>query len=381
MKTDLPFMDQSKQYRAIADRLAPMFERILSSGQFILGPEVADLETALKDYVGCCDVIGVANGTDAITLALMARALSPGDVVFVPEFTYCATAGAVARMGAIPFFVDVDPETYTLCPAHLDAAIEEAKGQFEHLKGIIAVDLFGVPADYPALKEVADRHGLWLIADAAQSFGATASGRKVGRLTDLTTTSFYPTKPLGCYGDGGAVLVDHDTEAASLIRSLRVHGQGAHRYDHIHLGFNSRLDTLQAAVLIAKLERFDWELSSRRYLAGLYDRLLDPRYVRQRIPEWAESVYAQYTLILPESVDRTMWQSTMRSLGIPTMVYYPTPLSAQRAYAAFPTALKEDSPLYHITQKIVAIPMHAYMDEESTMKIIRATKKSLDLCS
>ena len=373
----IAFIDQKKQYTLLEHKIKQAMHAVLEHGQYILGPEVDALEHALAAYTGASDAIGVANGTDAITLCLMAQGVEAGDIVFVPEFTYCATAGVVARLGAIPYFVDIDPQTYTISPISLQCAIDQCIRSGRVFKGVITVDLFGITADYQALQPILDKYGLWLIQDAAQAFGATYHGQKVGAMHTLATTSFYPAKPLGCYGDGGAVFVNNAPEYADKIRRLRTHGVGEHRYDHIYIGFNSRLDTLQAAILLAKLSCFDDEVKARNTLAQHYNERLDPAYTRPYIPDYARSVYAQYCILLPSGVDRAMWQEQMRSLGIPTVVYYPLVMSQQKAYAHFPTALMPDSVTWDICSRIVALPMHGYVAHDEAESIIEATHKAL----
>lgn len=380
-KPTIAFVDQKKQYKKIAEQLAVSMKKVYDHGQFILGPEVAELEQALKLRVEADDAITLANGTDALTMALMVRKVAANDVVFVPEFTFCATAGAVARLGAVPYFVDIDPNSYNICPNSLEKAIEASLKQGYKPVGVIAVDIFGLPAEYDALNAVIKKHGLWLIEDAAQSFGATYRGQVVGAFESLVATSFYPTKPLSCFGDGGALFVNGEAESAALVRSLKVHGQGLQRYDSAYVGFNSRLDTMQAAVLLEKLKVFNQELSARSALASMYDALLDEKYVRQTIAKHLTSAYAQYCLLLPVGMDRCSWQNAMNNQGVPTMVYYPKLLSTQVAYQAYPTVVKEDSFSHEICKRIVALPMHGYMDEESTMRIVHASQTALKMCS
>ena len=369
----MPFIDQKKQYQYLLPKLNLAIQAVLEEGHYILGPAVSALEEALKAYVGSEDVITVANGTDALTLGLMAFGVHSGDVIFVPEFTYCATAGAVARLGAIPYFVDIDPRSYTMCPYSLNDAIQSCIKAGLKPCGVITVDLFGLPANYDAITPIVAEYKLWLMTDTSQAFGAQHNDHIMGSCHTITTTSFYPAKPLGCFGDGGAIFVNNP-DMAKLIRSLRVHGQGANCYEHIHIGFNSRLDTLQAAILLVKLQVFDQEVMARRLLADLYDSCLDEIYVRPYIPEYAESVYGQYCIVLPEGVDRNVWQQSMRSQGVPTMIYYPMLMSQQPAYAHFPTAIRPDSYTHALCKRIVALPMHGYMNDSAAMQVIAATK-------
>ena len=373
----LPFIDQKKQYAHLEEKLKLSLHKVLEQGQYILGPEVRRLEEALSDYTQAQEVITCANGTDALTLCLMAYDVQVGDVVFVPEFTYCATAGAPARMGAVVYFIDIDPVTYTLSIDSLLRAIADCQAKNLSMKGVIAVDLFGIPCDYDQLLPILEQHGLWLIQDAAQAFGARYKDKMVGSFTELTTTSFYPAKPLGCYGDGGAVFVMDAPDLADKIRRLRVHGIGTHRYDHMYIGMNSRLDTLQAAVLLEKLSSFPSEVIARNDLAAMYNAGLKDGFITPMIPQYASSVYAQYCIVLPEGIERSVWQENMQALGIPTMVYYPMIMSAQKAYQHFPSAITPDSQTHLLVDRIVALPMHGYMAPDDASRVIEAAWASL----
>lgn len=375
----LPLIDQKKQYQRLENDILNGIQRVLEHGQYILGPEVYQLEEALKAYTHTQDVITVSNGTDALTLAMMAYNIQPHQVVFVPEFTYCATAGAVARLGAIPYFVDVDPRTYLMCPQSLEAAIVKAKAEGHALAGVISVDLFGQAMNPKALEPLLHRYHLWWISDAAQAFGAEYEGQTVGQLAPITTISFYPSKPLGGYGDGGGVIVRDDANLAQLIRTLRVHGHGRHRYEYDHIGMNARLDSIQAAILLAKLSVFNDEKAARSKLADFYDAHLDPAYTRPSIAPSARSVYAQYTLLLPEKCDRTQWMEYLSQHGVASGIYYPSPLSTQRAYAHFPTMLHPDSALHGICRRIVALPMHGYLTDTEAEHVVHITSQALRL--
>jgi dTDP-4-amino-4,6-dideoxygalactose transaminase len=352
------FIDLESQQARIRDRLDAAIARVLAHGQYIMGPEVAELEASLSAFCGAPHTVACASGTDALALALMALGVRPGEAILIPTFTFAATAEVAPLLGAVPVFVDVDAETFNLDPACLQAGIDAARRAGLRPAGVIAVDLFGQPADYDAIKEVAEAHGLWVIADAAQSFGADWRGRKVGTLARLTTTSFFPAKPLGCYGDGGAVFTD-DPELAAVLRSLRVHGQGEDKYDNVRIGINGRLDTLQAAILLAKLEIFADEILARQRAAARYDGLLGDLVATPTLRGGASSTWAQYTVRSP---DRDALRKQLAAGGIPTAVYYPRPLHRQTAYRDFPVAEGGCPVAERLAAEVLSLPMHPYLD-------------------
>ncbi|MCG8441118.1 MAG: DegT/DnrJ/EryC1/StrS family aminotransferase [Caulobacterales bacterium] len=368
----IAFIDLQAQRRRIADRIDRAFAGVLEHGRFIMGPEVAAFERQLADYGQARHALSCANGTDALALPLMAWGLKRGDAVFCPSFTFAATAEVVPWLGATPVFVDVDPDTYNIVPAKLADAIEAVKAAGTLTpRAIIAVDLFGQPADYPAIAEIARAHGLKLIADTAQGFGCTLHGRHPLSWADIATTSFFPAKPLGCYGDGGAVLTNDD-ELADVITSLRNHGQGADRYDNVRIGMNSRLDSLQAAVLIEKLAVFDEEIAARnriaeRYAAGLAGAV-------ERTPaviEGGVSVWAQYTI---EHRDRDGLAAHLKEAGVPTAVYYAKPLHLQTAYRDYPRGAGGLPVTEDIAGRVISLPMHPYLDAPTQDQIIDAVR-------
>ena len=316
---EIRFIDLETQQARIKDRLDAAIGRVLAHGQYIMGPEVADLEARLSAFCGAPHAVACASGTDALALALMALGVRPAEAILIPAFTFAATAEVVPLLGAVPVFVDVNADTFNLDPASLEAGIHAARRAGLRAVGVVAVDLFGQPADYDAIWEVAEAHGLWVIADAAQSFGADWRGRKVGTLAELTTTSFFPAKPLGCYGDGGAVFTD-DPELAAVLRSLRVHGQGEDKYDNVRIGINRRLDTLQAAILLAKLEIFADEILARQRAAARYDTLLGGLVATPILRADVSSTWAQYTI---RSSNRDALRKQLAAAGILTAVYYP----------------------------------------------------------
>ncbi|PCK33614.1 DegT/DnrJ/EryC1/StrS family aminotransferase [Pseudoalteromonas piscicida] len=355
----MQFIDLSAQYNHLKDRIDRRINAVLQHGQYIMGPEVRELESQLASYVGTKHAITCANGTDALTLALMALNIGPGDAVFCPTFTFFATAEAIAFSGATPVFVDSDESTFNICPKDLSRRIENVKESGElNLKAIISVDLFGLPANYPAISELAKLHGLVVIEDAAQGFGGEINGKKAGSFADIATTSFFPAKPLGCYGDGGALFTDND-DYAELLKSLRVHGKGTDKYDNVRIGMNSRLDTIQAAVLLEKLAEFPKELEKRNRVAAQYNEHLSGQNNTPKVPEGYLSSWAQYTLV---SDDRNSEIEKYKELGIPTAIYYSKCMHQQTAFLElgytdldFPVASK-------LANSVFSLPMHPYLD-------------------
>ena len=355
---EIRFIDLETQQARIRDRLDAAIARVLAHGQYIMGPEVAELEARLSAFCGAPHAVACASGTDALALALMALGVRPAEAILIPAFTFAATAEVVPLLGAVPVFVDVHADTFNLDPASLEAGIHAARRAGLRPVGVIAVDLFGQPADYDAIREVAQAHGLWVIADAAQSFGADWRGRKVGTLAELTTTSFFPAKPLGCYGDGGAVFTD-DPELAAVLRSLRVHGQGEDKYDNVRIGMNGRIDTVQAAILLAKLEIFADEILARQGAAARYDTLLGGLVATPILRANISSTWAQYTI---RSSDRDALRRQLAAAGIPTAVYYPRPLHRQTAYRDFPVAEGGCPVAERLAAEVLSLPMHPYLD-------------------
>lgn len=369
----IAFIDLQAQRRRIGARLEAAMARVLAHGAFILGPEVRELETRLAAFAGARHCVTCANGTDALALVLMAKGVKPGDAIFVPAFTFVATAEVVAWLGATPVFVDVEAATFNLDPASLAAAIDAVRAAGLNPRGVIPVDLFGQPADYRRIQPIADRHGLFVLADAAQSFGATLDNRRVGTLAETTATSFFPAKPLGCYGDGGAVLTD-DGDLADLLRSLRVHGQGTDKYDNVRIGMNGRLDTLQAAILLEKLAIFEDEVLARQRIAARYNELLAGVATVPALMPGATSVWAQYTLRV---AGRDRVAAACKAAGVPTAVYYPIPLSQQTGYRHFPTAPGGVPVSEQLARQVISLPMHPYLDEPTQDRIAAAVRVGL----
>lgn len=348
---------------------------VLDHGAYINGPEVARLEEGLAAFVGHDVVaIGCSSGTDALLLALMGRGVGPGDAVFVPGFTFPATAEAIALLGATPVFVDIEADTFALDAKRVAEAVEELPATLRPA-GVLPVDLYGVPADHAAIAAVAEAAGMWVIADAAQSFGAACDGVPVGALAPVTTTSFFPAKPLGCYGDGGAVLTTDDA-MVPLVRSLRTHGAGDHKYDIVRIGINGRLDTVQAAILLVKLQAFPEELTQRRAVAARYSQALASleEVTRPHVPQGTTSTWAQYTIRVPE---RDEVAASLREAGIPTAVYYPRPLHQQAPYAEMwrPSAGLEVA--CEMATSVLSLPMHPYLTEGDQDRVVEALARAV----
>ncbi|WP_282609364.1 DegT/DnrJ/EryC1/StrS aminotransferase family protein [Pelagibius sp. Alg239-R121] len=368
----IQFIDLKAQQARIHAELDSAIDRVLSHGQYILGPEVAELERQLGAFCGAEQVVSCANGTDALTLALMAEGVGPGDAVFVPAFTFVATAEAPAQLGATPVFVDVDEESFNLDPESLKTAIRWAREAGLRPRTVIAVDLYGLSADYDVVTPIAKQEGMFVIADAAQSFGGVYHDRSIGTLADYTTTSFFPAKPLGCYGDGGAVLTASD-EKAELLRSLRFHGKGDDRYDNIRIGLNSRLDTLQAAILIEKLSIFSDELDRRDRVAQRYSEAFEGlNDIRApKIPKGYRSSWAQYTLRVTARDDLL---EHCKKAGVPTAVHYPIPLAQQEGYRNYPSVPGGIPVSERLAESVVSLPMHPYLAPETQDIIIETVK-------
>ena len=375
MDAPLLFIDVAAQRRRLGTRIDDAVTRVLNHCQFILGPETVALEKDLSAFCGAKHSLGVSNGTDALMLVMMARGIGPGDAVLVPSFTYTASAEAIVLLGATPVFIDVDAATFNLNLESLARGIETAERLGLKTKALMAVDLFGLPADYPAINAVIGTKDIFVIADAAQSFGATAGNRRVGTHAPATTTSFFPAKPLGCYGDGGAIFTDDD-ELAAVIKSLRNHGAGADRYDNVRIGMNGRLDTIQAAVLIEKLKIFEDEIEARDRIAKRYNALLRDVVTVPQMFDGYRSVWAQYTIRVPAD-KRDGFAAALRAKGVPTAMYYPTPTHRQTAYRDFPVADGGLPVTEMLSHEVISLPMHAYLDEPTQDRIVAAVRTAL----
>jgi dTDP-4-amino-4,6-dideoxygalactose transaminase len=372
----IEFIDLGAQRRRLGRGLDEAILRVVDHGRYIMGPEVATLEKELAAFCGAKHVLTCANGTDALGLALMAKNLKPGQAVVVPSFTFAATAEVVAWFDAVPIFVDVLEDTFNMDPASLEAGIATAKRLGLEPVGIIPVDLFGLAADYDEILAIAAAHRLWVICDAAQSFGAVYKGRKVGTIGDITTASFFPAKPLGCYGDGGAIFTDDD-DIAAVLRSLRVHGQGSDKYDNVRIGMNARLDTIQAAVLSQKLSIFANEIEARNQVAMRYGERLQHLVNAPGLPAGQTSVWAQYTVRVPRACDRDTAAIQLKQTGVPTAVYYAKGLHHQTAYRDYPIAGNGLPVTDRLTGEVLSLPMHPYLDEITQDRIVEALQATL----
>ncbi len=358
----IQFIDLKAQQVRIRPQVDAAIKRVLDHGAYIMGPEVYELEKQLAEFCGVKHAISCANGTDALGLGLMAKNVGPGDAIFVPSFTFAATAEVVAWMGATPVFIDSLEDTYNIDPISLELGIQTAKKLGLRPAGIIPVDLFGQPVDYDAIQTIADEYNLWVMADGAQSFGASYKGRKVGNIGDMATTSFFPAKPLGCYGDGGAIFTNDD-ELASIMKSLRVHGQGTDKYDNVRIGMNGRLDTIQAAILIEKLKIFPEELITRQKTADAYNNGLKDVVQIPYVMDGVTSAWAQYTVCLPNGINREKLMIDLKEVGIPTMIYYVKPLHLQTAYKHYPT-VGALSVCESLSNKVLSLPMSGYVNKQ-----------------
>lgn len=370
----VPFVDLKTQYARLKPQIAEAIQEVLDDGRYILGPAVTKLETELAGYCGVRHAISCSSGTDAIIMPFLAYGIGPGDAVFVPSFTFTASAEAIILAGASPVFVDVEEDSFNLDLADLEAKIVSTRaGGTLTPKAILAVDLFGLPADWNELNALAERENLNLISDAAQSFGGVYENKRVGALAPVSCTSFFPAKPLGCYGDGGAIMTDDD-ELAALLTSIRVHGQGADRYEIARIGINGRLDSIQAAILSVKLPILDDELAAREHLARIYDEeLKDAVTVPKRIPG-RQSAWAQYTIKTDRRADI---QAALNEAGIPSAIYYPKPMHLQTPYLAYGGGEGSLPVSETICHQVMSLPMHPYLPDDDARRIAGVIRKSL----
>jgi len=369
----IPFIDVAAQRQRLRAAIDQAVSRVLDHCQFINGPEVTQLEADLAAFTGAKHVVGVASGTDALLMVLMAKGLGPGDAVLCPSFTFCATGETVALTGATPVFVDVDEATFNIDAASLQRGIAAAKRLGLKPKAVIPVDLFGQSADHDAIATVAATEGLFVLDDAAQGFGASYKGRRIGTFGLATATSFFPAKPLGCFGDGGAILTD-DAGLAEALRSIRVHGQGSDKYDNVRLGLTARLDTMQAAILIEKLKIFDDEIAARDKVADRYAKGLADVVTVPKLADGCTSVWAQYTIRLPKGTDRDGFAGALKAQGVPTAIYYPKSMHQQSAYRHFPVADGGLPVSERLSADVISLPMHAYLDQPTQERVIAAVR-------
>lgn len=374
----MQFIDLKKQYEVLKEQIDKNVITVMTEGRFIGGIEVKQLQTELADYCGVKHCLTCANGTDALTIALRCLGVGKGDAVFVPTFTFFASAETVALEGATCIFVDVDERTFNIDAVKLEKAVKAVikEGKLNP-KCVVAVDLFGQPADFSAIRKVTDKYGLKIIEDGAQGFGGSINGKKACSFGDIATTSFFPAKPLGCYGDGGAIFTDND-EYYELMSSLAVHGKGSYKYDNVRIGYNSRLDTVQAAVLLPKLDAFrKYELKDRNIAAAKYTEALKNKFVTPFVPDGFESSWAQYTLILESEQQRDMIQASLKEKGIPTMVYYPIPMHKQTAFKGYDFNLDDLKVAESLCGRVMSIPMHPYLDDNTIETVVKALNECI----
>jgi dTDP-4-amino-4,6-dideoxygalactose transaminase len=373
----VPFIDIAAQRRRLGKSIDEAVSRVLGHCQFINGPEVAELEAQLAAFSGAQHVVTCASGTDALLMVLMAKGVGRGDAVFCPSFTFSATGEAVALTGATPVFVDVDEATFNMDANSLKRGIATAIKLGLKPRAVIPVDLFGQSADHDAIGAVAKTQGMFVLDDAAQAFGATYKGRRLGTSGLATATSFFPAKPLGCFGDGGAIFTD-DAQLAETLRSIRVHGQGSDKYDNVRLGLTGRLDTMQAAILIEKLIIFEDEIAARNEIAERYARGLGNVVTVPHVASGCTSVWAQYTIRLPDGTDRDGFAAALKAQGIPTAIYYPKSMHQQTAYRGYPVAEGGLPVSERLSDDVISLPMHAYLDEPTQQRIITAVRRAFD---
>jgi len=380
----MQFIDLAAQQNRIRDKIEANITAVLDHGKYIMGPEIGTLENRLAEYAGVKHAIGCASGTDALLMALLACQVGPGDAVFTSPFTFIATAEVISLVGATPVFVDIDPATYNIDPAKLEQAVSALKANDSDVhplpitnnpspinpKGVIAVDIFGLPAEYEGIDAVAREHDLFVIEDAAQSFGAELNGKNACSFGNIACTSFFPAKPLGCYGDGGMCFTDDD-KLANIMESLRVHGKGDHKYDNVRIGINGRLDSLQAAILLAKFDIFPEEIQLRQQVAKRYTEFFNthPGITRPFVPHGYKSAWAQYSVLAGGEQQRAELQNNLKEAGVPTAIYYPQPLHLQSAFSSLGYK-KGDFPISEdCARRIFSLPMHPYLTEAEQQKI------------
>ena len=372
----IPFIDLKAQQARIRDDVDKRLANVLDHGAYIMGPEVKELEAELGKWSRTKHVISCSSGTDALVLALLGKKLRPGQGVICPSFTFAATPEAMAVLGASPIFADVDPHSFNLDARNLSAALQAGIDSGLEVVGIMPVGLFGMPSDMVAIRDFAQKHGLWVIDDGAQSFGASFNDVPVGKLADVTCTSFFPAKPLGCYGDGGALFTDDD-EVAEIAISCRIHGMGKTKYHNDRIGMTARLDSMQAAVLLSKLSIFQDELDKRQQVADQYQALLSAHVITPRLTKGATSSWAQYTIKLPQDCDRQAIQDALSAKGVPTMIYYPIPMHKQAPYQRYPVANGALTITDTLCDIVLALPMHPYLTSEQIITISDALKSAM----
>ena len=372
----IAFIDLAAQQSRIRPLLDTRLQQVMDRGDYIMGQEVGELEAGLSARLDGVQAISCSSGTDALILGLLGLGVRPGDGIIVPSFTFAASAEAIAVLGASPVFAEVEEASFNLDPDQLGGALAAGRKAGLNMVGLMAVGLFGQPANLPALSAFAEQHGLWLLDDAAQSFGASWNKKPVGQFGAVTATSFFPAKPLGCYGDGGAIFTADD-KIAKIARACRIHGQGRDKYENVHIGMTARLDTMQAAVLLAKLEIFDDELIKRQQVAERYHQLLEDSVRTPKLAPEASSSWAQYVIRLPHGTDRTALQAAMKEKGVPTAIYYPRPMHTQPVYQRYPVTLSGLSRTEAMAGDVLALPMHPYLEETAQLQVTSALHAAL----
>ncbi len=374
----IPFIDLKAQQNLIRNKIEERIKAVLDHGQYILGPEVKELEKKLSIYTGAKYVLCCSSGTDALLLALLGLKLKAGEGVIVPAFSFASSAEVMPLLGAIPIFIDIENETFNLDPSKLADALKTATEMGIKVKGIMSVGLFGQPADMKPINKFAKNNNLWVLDDAAQSFGGKYYGNNVGNLCEVSATSFFPAKPLGCYGDGGAIFTN-DPEIYEIANSSHVHGMGKNRYEYDRIGMNARISTIQAAILLEKLEIFPSELRKRQDIANNYNKHLNDLKLNIKLPlikNECVSSWAQYTIILPENIDRSKFQEELKSNDIPTAVYYPIPLNEHEPYKNFPISKSGLANTNYLAQNVLSLPMHPYLTEDDIINISKNIHKA-----
>ena len=377
----IPFIDLKTQQKHIRSKIDNRIKRVLDHGQYILGPEVKELENELSRFSNSKHVLCCSSGTDALLLALLGLKLQPGDGVIVPSFTFASSAEVMPLLGAVPIFIDVEETTFNLDPTKLKDTLDTANEMGVKVKGIMSVGLFGQPADMKPIKDFAIKNDLWVLDDAAQSFGGEYDNQKVGNLCEVTATSFFPAKPLGCYGDGGAIFTN-DEEIYEIANSSHVHGMGKTRYEYDRIGMNARMSTIQAAILLEKLEIFPGEIKKRQEVVDNYNKHLSKLNLGLKLPylkDKFKSSWAQYTVILPDDINRELLQEKLKLKNVPTAVYYPIPLNEHKPYNQYPVSKAGLETTYKLSKTVLSLPMHPYLQEKDIIYITQRISEAVKL--
>ncbi len=377
----IPFIDLKTQQKHIRSKIDSRIKRVLDHGQYILGPEVKELENELSRFSNSKHVLCCSSGTDALLLALLGLKLQPGDGVIVPSFTFASSAEVMPLLGAVPIFIDVEETTFNLDPTKLKDTLDTANEMGVKVKGIMSVGLFGQPADMKPIKDFAIKNDLWVLDDAAQSFGGEYDNQKVGNLCEVTATSFFPAKPLGCYGDGGAIFTN-DEEIYEIANSSHVHGMGKSRYEYDRIGMNARMSTIQAAILLEKLEIFPGEIKKRQEVVDNYNKHLSKLNLGLKLPylkDKFKSSWAQYTVILPDDINRELLQEKLKLKNVPTAVYYPIPLNEHKPYNHYPVSKAGLETTYKLSKTVLSLPMHPYLQEKDIIYITQSISEAVKL--